>query len=78
VLIDESFQGRRWVVETDIADCFTAIPHSGLMSAVEKRVCDRKVLALLRVLAGRGDGGRRGTPAGQRDSTGRVHFAIAL
>ena len=22
VLMDESFRGRRWVVETDIADCF--------------------------------------------------------
>jgi RNA-directed DNA polymerase len=48
VLVDESFRGQRWVVETDIADCFTAMPHSGLMSAVEERVSDRKVLALLR------------------------------
>jgi RNA-directed DNA polymerase len=48
VVIDDVFQGRRWVAETDIADCFTAIPHSGLMSAVEERVCDRKVLGLLR------------------------------
>lgn len=50
VVIDESYKGWRWVVETDIADCFTAIPHSGLMSAVEERICDRKVLALLRAL----------------------------
>jgi RNA-directed DNA polymerase len=47
VVLDESFQGRRWVVETDIADCFTAIPHSGLMSALSERICDRKVLGLL-------------------------------
>src|SRR6201993_2549186 len=26
VLIDESWQGKRWVVETDIANCFSAIP----------------------------------------------------
>ena len=26
VLIDEQQRGRRWVVETDIASCFTAIP----------------------------------------------------
>jgi RNA-directed DNA polymerase len=71
VLIDESFQGRRWVVETDVADCFTAIPHSGLMSAVEERVCDRKVLALLRAFLRAGvmeDGAARrpvsGTPQG--------------
>jgi RNA-directed DNA polymerase len=47
VLIDESFEGRRWVVETDIASCFTAIPHDGLMSALAERICDRKVLGLL-------------------------------
>jgi RNA-directed DNA polymerase len=33
VLIDESWRGRRWVAESDIAECFEAIPHSGLMSA---------------------------------------------
>ena len=27
VLIDESWRGRRWVVETDIASCFESIPH---------------------------------------------------
>jgi hypothetical protein len=36
------------VVETDVADCFGSIPHSGLMSAVEERVGDRRLLALLR------------------------------
>jgi len=48
VLVDESFQGKRWVVETDVANCFEAIPHSGLMSAVEERVSDRRLLGLLR------------------------------
>jgi RNA-directed DNA polymerase len=48
VLVNESFAGARWVVETDVADCFGAIPHSGLMSAVEERISDRRVLALLR------------------------------
>jgi RNA-directed DNA polymerase len=47
VVVDEAWKGRGWVVETDIADCFSAIPHSGLMSAVEERICDRRVLALL-------------------------------
>lgn len=36
VLIDESWRGRRWVVETDIANCFEAIPHSGLIQAIEE------------------------------------------
>lgn len=50
VLIDESWRGRRWVVETDIANCFEAIPHEKLMQAVQERVCDRAVLRLLRVM----------------------------
>jgi group II intron reverse transcriptase/maturase len=50
VLLDESFQGRRWVVETDIANCFEAIPHEKLMQAVEERVCDRSLLRLLRMI----------------------------
>jgi len=31
VLVDEAWRGRRWVVETDIASCFEAIPHDKLM-----------------------------------------------
>ena len=71
VLLDESFRGRRWVVETDIANCFSAIPHNRLMSLVEERVCDRKVLKLLRAMLASGvmeDGTVRhavtGTPQG--------------
>ena len=50
VLIDESWRGRRWVAESDIANCFEAIPHSGLMSAIEERIFDRHVLKLLRAM----------------------------
>jgi RNA-directed DNA polymerase len=71
VLIDESWRGRRWVVETDIANCFSAIPHDRLMQAIGERVCDRAILALIRTLlrAGVMEGGslRRstsGTPQG--------------
>jgi RNA-directed DNA polymerase len=71
VLIDECWRGRRWVVETDIANCFEAIPHSGLMQAIQERVCDRAVLALLRGMLRAGvmeDGSLRrgvaGTPQG--------------
>ena len=42
--------GRRWVAESDIANCFEAIPHSGLMAAVEERIGDRHVLKLLRAM----------------------------
>jgi RNA-directed DNA polymerase len=50
VLIDETWRGRRWIVETDIASCFEAIPHDKLMLAVEERVVDRHVLKLLRAM----------------------------
>jgi group II intron reverse transcriptase/maturase len=50
VLINESWRGRRWVVETDIANCFEAIPHQKLMQAVQERVCDQAVLRLLRAM----------------------------
>jgi hypothetical protein len=50
VLIDESWRGARWVAESDVADCFEAIPHSGLMTAIEERISDRHVLKLLRAM----------------------------
>jgi RNA-directed DNA polymerase len=50
VLIDECWRGRRWVVETDIANCFSAIPHEKLMQAVQERICDQPVLKLLRAM----------------------------
>ena len=61
VLIDEARRGRRWVVETDIASCFDAIPHDRLMTAVEERICDRRLLKLVRAMLPRrsdGVGGR--------------------
>ena len=71
VLIDECGRGRRWVVETDIANCFSAIPHDELMQAVEERGCDQPVLKLLRAILRAGvmeDGQVRrpvtGTPQG--------------
>src|SRR5919201_2679046 len=50
VLIDEAWGGRRWVAESDVSDCFGAIPHGGLMSAIEERIVDRHVLKLLRAM----------------------------
>jgi group II intron reverse transcriptase/maturase len=71
VLVDESWRGRRWVVETDIANCFEAIPHDRLMRAVQERVSDRSMLGLLRAMLRAGvmsDGQVRrsvtGTPQG--------------
>ncbi|MCA1695328.1 MAG: group II intron reverse transcriptase/maturase [Actinobacteria bacterium] len=48
VLLDGYGQGRRWVVETNIANCFSAIPHEKLIQAVEERICDQSLLRLLR------------------------------
>jgi group II intron reverse transcriptase/maturase len=71
VLVDEAWRGRRWVVETDIANCFSAIPHDKLMQAVEERISDQAVLKLLRAMLRAGvmeDGQVRreitGTPQG--------------
>jgi RNA-directed DNA polymerase len=67
VLIDECWRGRRRVAGTDIANCFSAIPHDKLMQAVEERVCDQPVLKLLRVILRAGvmeDGQLRRTAAG--------------
>ena len=71
VLIDECWRGRRWVVETDVANCFSAIPHDKLMQAVQERICDQPVLKLLRAMLRAGvmeDGQLRrpvtGTPQG--------------
>src|ERR687888_2350162 len=50
VLVDESWRGARWVAESDVANCFEAIPHSGLMAAIEERISDRHVLKLLRAM----------------------------
>ena len=50
VLVDEAWRGRRWVVETDIANCFEAIPHDRLMTAIEERIVDRHLLKLLRAM----------------------------
>src|SRR4051812_4614195 len=50
IVVDESWSGSRWVAESDIANCFEAIPHEGLMSAIEERIVDRHLLKLLRAM----------------------------
>ena len=71
VLIDEAWRGRRWVVETDIASCFEAIPHDRLIATIAERISDRHVLKALRAMLHAGvmeDGSVRrsvtGTPQG--------------
>lgn len=38
------------MIETDIANCFSAIPQEKLIQAIEERVCDQSMLNLLRVI----------------------------
>jgi retron-type reverse transcriptase len=60
------------VVETDIANCFGAIPHAGLMQAIEERVGDRAVLSLVRtLLRARGAAGRVAAARRGWHATGR-------
>jgi group II intron reverse transcriptase/maturase len=41
-------QGREWVFEADIRDCFGTIEHGALMAQVARRVVDRAMLKLIR------------------------------
>src|ERR671931_544967 len=50
VVVDECWSGKRWVAETDIANCYEAIPHDRLMAAIEERIVDRHLLKLLRAM----------------------------
>ncbi|MCA1701076.1 MAG: group II intron reverse transcriptase/maturase, partial [Actinobacteria bacterium] len=49
-MIDQAWRGARWVAETDVDSCFESIPHERLVAAIEERICDRKLLKLLRAL----------------------------
>lgn len=63
--------GREWVVDVDLEKFFDRVNHDVLMDRLEKRVPDRRVLALIRryLMAGIMDGGitmerYEGTPQG--------------
>jgi group II intron reverse transcriptase/maturase len=77
VLIDESWRGRRWVAETDIASCFESIPHDRLLAAIEERICDRKLLKLLRALL-RAGVMEQGAVRRDRHAAGRCCFAAPV
>jgi group II intron reverse transcriptase/maturase len=44
----EANRGGKWVLDADIEACFEAIDHDALMAEVGRRVCDRRMLKLLR------------------------------
>jgi RNA-directed DNA polymerase len=41
-------RGRVWVLDADIQTCFDEISHDALVAQIERRVCDRRMVKLLR------------------------------
>jgi RNA-directed DNA polymerase len=43
-----TWRGKLWALDADIRSCFDEIDHDALLAQVERRVCDRRMLKLLR------------------------------
>src|SRR5437763_8463305 len=43
-----TWRGKQWVLVADIRSCFDEIDHDALLEQMERRVCDRRMLKLLR------------------------------
>jgi RNA-directed DNA polymerase len=66
-----TWRGKQWALDADIRSCFDEIDHDALLCQIERRVCDRRMLKLLRgwLRAGVFEGGivsaiEAGTPQG--------------
>ena len=44
----EANRGAEWVLDADVRDCFGSIDHNALTAQVARRVCDRRMLKLIR------------------------------
>jgi group II intron reverse transcriptase/maturase len=76
-------RGRAWALDADIQSCFDEIRHEALVAQVERRVCDRRMLKLLRgwLRAGVVEGGvvsaiEAGTPQGSPISPLLANIAL--
>lgn len=77
-------RGLEWVLDADIASCFDEIDHEALLARIERRVCDRDTLKLLRswLRAGVFEGGvisrtDAGTPQGSPLSPLLANIALS-